>query len=131
MPYTAQEGKPNVMDTRVLGTTGPTVSALRLGLMGMSDLYGPTERTESIATIRAALDAGITLLDTGDWYGQGANELLLRDALQGRERDKVIISVKLGVVRDPSGAVIGLDNRPASVKELPRLHAQAARHGPR
>lgn len=105
------------MDTRRLGITGPEVSALGLGLMGMSDLYGPADRTESIATIHAALDAGVTLLDTGDWYGQGANEMLLREALANR-RDKAVISVKFGVVRDPSGAVIGLDNRPASVKNF-------------
>jgi aryl-alcohol dehydrogenase-like predicted oxidoreductase len=106
------------MDTRTLGATGPEVSTVGLGLMGMSDLYGPTDRTESIATIHAALDAGVSLLDTGDWYGQGANEMLLREALQGRNRDHAIISVKFGVVRDPSGAVIGLDNRPASVKNF-------------
>jgi aryl-alcohol dehydrogenase-like predicted oxidoreductase len=108
----------DTMDTRALGTTGPDVSALGLGLMGMSDLYGPADRAESVATIHAALDAGITLLDTGDWYGQGANEMLLREALAGRNRDNAIISVKFGVVRDPSGAVIGLDNRPASVKNF-------------
>ncbi len=106
------------MDTRTLGSTGPTVSALGLGLMGMSDLYGPADETESIANIHAALDAGLTLLDTGDWYGQGANELLLREALRGRNRDRAVISVKFGVLRDPSGAVIGLDNRPAAVKNF-------------
>jgi aryl-alcohol dehydrogenase-like predicted oxidoreductase len=106
------------MHTRTLGTTGPTVSALGLGLMGMSDLYGPADRDESIATVHAALDAGITLLDTGDWYGQGTNELLLRDALAGRDRDNAVVSVKFGVMRDPSGQVIGLDNRPASVKNF-------------
>jgi aryl-alcohol dehydrogenase-like predicted oxidoreductase len=103
------------MDARTLGRSGPTVSTLGLGLMGMSDLYGPADRTESIATIHAALDAGITLLDTGDWYGQGANELLLRDALRGCDRDYVVLSVKFGVQRNPSGAVIGLDGRPAAV----------------
>lgn len=106
------------MDTRTLGTTGPAVSALGLGLMGMSDLYGPANRAESIATVHAALDAGVTLLDTGDWYGQGDNETLLREALTGRDRDDAIISVKFGVVREPSGAIIGLDNRPASVKNF-------------
>jgi pyridoxine 4-dehydrogenase len=69
---------------RQLGKNGPTVSAIGLGCMGMSDFYGPTDRTESIATIHAALDAGITLLDTGDFYGMGDNELLLREALAGR-----------------------------------------------
>ncbi len=106
------------MDTRTLGSAGPTVSALGLGLMGMSDLYGPADEAESIATIHAALAAGVTLLDTGDWYGHGANELLLRDALKGRDRDDVVISVKFGVMRDPSGAVIGLDSRPAAVKNF-------------
>jgi aryl-alcohol dehydrogenase-like predicted oxidoreductase len=106
------------MDTRTLGTAGPTVSAFGLGLMGMSDLYGPADEAESIATIHAALDAGVTLLDTGDWYGQGANELLLRDALKGRNRDRAVISVKFGVMRDPSGAVVGLDNRPTAVKNF-------------
>lgn len=106
------------MDTRTLGTTGPQVSALGLGLMGMSDLYGPASEAESIATIHAALDAGITLLDTGDWYGMGANEMLLRDALKGRNRDNAVISVKFGVVRDPAGGVSGIDNRPASIKNF-------------
>lgn len=106
------------MIIRTLGATGPTVSAVGLGLMGMSDLYGPADRTESVATIHAALDGGVNLLDTGDWYGQGANELLLRDALAGRDRDSVVISVKFGVLRDPSGALIGLDSRPAAVKNF-------------
>ncbi|GAA4373969.1 aldo/keto reductase [Agromyces bauzanensis] len=106
------------MDTHTLGTTGPDVSALGLGLMGMSDLYGPTSEAESIATIHAALDAGITLLDTGDWYGMGANELLLRDALKSRNRDNAVISVKSGILRDPSGAVLGIETRPASIKNF-------------
>jgi aryl-alcohol dehydrogenase-like predicted oxidoreductase len=106
------------MEARTLGSGGLTVSALGLGLMGMSDLYGPAEEAESIATIHAALDAGVTLLDTGDWYGQGTNELLLRDGLAGRQRDNAIISVKFGVMRDPSGAVVGLDTRPAAVKNF-------------
>jgi aryl-alcohol dehydrogenase-like predicted oxidoreductase len=106
------------MDTRTLGTAGPTVSAIGLGLMGMSDLYGPADEAESIATIQAALGSGVSLLDTGDWYGQGANELLMRDALRGRNRDEAVISVKFGVMRDPSGAVVGLDNRPAAVKNF-------------
>jgi aryl-alcohol dehydrogenase-like predicted oxidoreductase len=86
--------------------------------MGMSDLYGPADETESIATIHAAMDAGVTLLDTGDWYGMGANELLLRKALEGRNRDDAVISVKFGVVRDPSGHILGIDNRPASIKNF-------------
>ena len=104
------------MNKRALGLAGPKVSAIGLGLMGMSDMYGPAEETESIATIHAALDAGITLLDTGDFYGMGANELLLRDALRGRSRENVTISVKFGSQRDPQGNWLGYDTRPAAVK---------------
>ncbi|WP_328424416.1 aldo/keto reductase [Micromonospora sp. NBC_00389] len=106
------------MDTRTLGTTGPTVSALGLGLMGMSDLYGAADEAESIATIHAALDAGITLLDTGDFYGMGHNELLLRDALRGRNRDNAVISVKFGALRDADGGWNGIDVRPAAIKNF-------------
>jgi pyridoxine 4-dehydrogenase len=84
--------------------------------MGMSDLYGPADESESIATVRAALDAGITLLDTGDYYSMGHNELLLRRALEGRPRESVVVSVKFGALRDPGGAWLGFDGRPASVK---------------
>jgi aryl-alcohol dehydrogenase-like predicted oxidoreductase len=105
------------MDTRTLGTTGPAVSAIGLGLMGMSDLYGPADRDESVATIRAALDAGVTLLDTGDFYGMGANEMLLRDALANNaDRENVVISVKFGAQRDPGGVWLGYDARPQAVK---------------
>ncbi len=106
------------MDNRKLGTTGPNVSAIGLGCMGMSDFYGPADRTESIATIHATLDAGITLLDTGDFYGMGHNELLIRDALKGRNRDDVQISVKFGGLRDPARAINGIDNRPIAVKNF-------------
>jgi aryl-alcohol dehydrogenase-like predicted oxidoreductase len=99
-----------------LGRGGPTVSRAGLGLMGMSGIYGPADDAESIATIHAALDAGITLLDTGDFYGMGHNELLLRDALRGRSRDSVFIQVKFGGQRDPSGAFLGHDVSPAAVK---------------
>jgi aryl-alcohol dehydrogenase-like predicted oxidoreductase len=102
------------MDKRKLGSTGPTVSAIGLGCMGMSDFYGPTDRGESIATIHAALDAGITLLDTGDFYGMGHNEMLIREALAGRGRDNVQISVKFGALRDPEKKFLGYDNRPAA-----------------
>jgi aryl-alcohol dehydrogenase-like predicted oxidoreductase len=84
--------------------------------MGMSVLYGPADEAESIATIRAACDAGITLLDTGDYYGAGHNELLIREALRERNREDVVISVKFGVLRGPDGAILGLDGRPAAVK---------------
>jgi aryl-alcohol dehydrogenase-like predicted oxidoreductase len=84
--------------------------------MGMSDLYGPADDQESIATIRAALDAGITLLDTGDYYGMGHNELLLREALRQHGRDRAIVSVKFGALRDRNGAWLGFDGRPAAVK---------------
>jgi len=86
--------------------------------MGMSDLYGPADRAESIATIHAALDAGITLLDTGDYYGMGHNELLLQEALRGRAREKALISVKFGALRDPKGGWIGMDARPAAMKNF-------------
>lgn len=104
------------MITRQLGTTGPTVSALGLGAMGMSDFYGPADRGESIATIHAALDAGVTLIDTGDFYGIGHNELLIREALAGRPRDKVVISVKFGALRDPAGGWTGYDASPNAMK---------------
>ncbi len=106
------------MDARALGTAGPQVSALGLGLMGMSDLYGPAKEVESVATIHAALDAGVTLLDTGDWYGMGQNEMLLREALKGRNRDNAVVSVKFGILRDPAGGVSGIDNRPDSIKNF-------------
>ncbi|HWT95834.1 MAG TPA: aldo/keto reductase [Solirubrobacteraceae bacterium] len=104
------------MTSRNLGTTGPAVSALGLGAMGMSDLYGPADRAESIATIHAALDAGVTLIDTGDFYGMGHNELLIAEALRGRARDDVTISVKFGAQRGPDGAWLGYDASPAAVK---------------
>src|SRR6187200_3759334 len=106
------------MEKRKLGTTGPSVSAIGLGCMGMSDLYGPADDRESIATIHAALDAGITLLDTGDYYGMGHNELLIRDALKGRNRTRVVISVKCGALRDPKGNWLGVDGRPVAVKNF-------------
>jgi aryl-alcohol dehydrogenase-like predicted oxidoreductase len=106
------------MNYRKLGVYGPEVSAIGLGLMGMSDFYGPADRTESIATIHAALDAGITLLDTGDFYGMGHNEMLIREALSGRNRENVLISVKFGGLRDPDGSWTGYDARPDAVKNF-------------
>lgn len=104
------------MQIRPLGATGPQVSALGLGCMGMSGIYGPADRAESIATIHAALEAGINLLDTGDFYGMGHNELLISEALKGTKRDQAILSVKFGAQRDPAGGWIGFDGRPAAVK---------------
>lgn len=106
------------METRQLGLSGPYVSRIGLGCMGMSDLYGPADDRTSIETILAALDAGISLLDTGDFYGTGHNELLLREALRGRDREQVIISVKFGALRDPSGGWIDVDTRPAAVRNF-------------
>jgi aryl-alcohol dehydrogenase-like predicted oxidoreductase len=106
------------MDMRPLGSTGPRVSAVGLGCMGMSGVYGPADRAESIATIHAALDAGVTLLDTGDFYGMGHNELLIREALTGRDRDAVMISVKFGALRGPDNSWGGVDARPAAVKNF-------------
>ncbi len=102
--------------TRQLGHGGPFVSAISLGCMGMSDFYGPADRIESIATITAALDAGVTMLDTGDFYGMGDNEMLVRDALAGRPRDSVQIAVKFGALRGPDASWLGFDGRPAAVK---------------
>jgi aryl-alcohol dehydrogenase-like predicted oxidoreductase len=106
------------MMTTTLGRGGPVVSRAGLGLMSMSGIYGQADDQESIATIRTAIDAGITLLDTGDFYGMGHNELLLRDALRGSgiPRDNVFIQVKFGGQRDPSGAFVGHDASPAMVK---------------
>jgi aryl-alcohol dehydrogenase-like predicted oxidoreductase len=106
------------MYTRLPGKNSPLVSAIGLGCMGMSDFYGPADEAESIATIHAALDAGITLLDTGDFYGMGHNELLLHRALQDRAREQVVISVKFGALRDPSGGWSGNDGRPVAVKNF-------------
>ena len=106
------------MKTRRLGRTGPTVSALGLGCMGMSGSYGPSNRSEGIATIHAAIAAGVTLLDTGDFYGMGHNELLIREALVGQSREKLQISVKYGALRGPDGAWLGYDSRPAAIRNF-------------
>jgi aryl-alcohol dehydrogenase-like predicted oxidoreductase len=104
------------MQTRKLGKTGPQVSALGLGCMGMSDAYGPTDRAESLATLDAAVEAGITLLDTGDFYGMGHNEMLIGEALKRHRRDDLVLSVKFGALRGPEGAFLGFDGRPMAVK---------------
>ena len=101
-----------------LGNPGPQVSALGLGCMGMSGMYGPADRSESIATIHAALDRGITLLDTGDFYGQGHNEMLIGEALRALPREQSVLSVKFGALRDPAGGWSGYDARPAAVKNF-------------
>jgi aryl-alcohol dehydrogenase-like predicted oxidoreductase len=105
------------MNTRTLGTHGPAVSAIGLGCMGMSpDLYGAADEAESIATIHAAIDAGVTLLDTGDFYGMGHNELLIGRALRDRRREDLAISVKFGAQRGPDRAWLGYDASPPAVK---------------
>ncbi|WNM35006.1 aldo/keto reductase [Streptomyces sp. Li-HN-5-11] len=109
------------MDTRHLGTTGPLVSAVGLGCMGMSALYGEADRAESVATIHAALEAGVTLLDTGDFYGMGHNEMLIGEALRAApadRREQALVSVKFGALRGPDGVWDGYDGRPAAVKNF-------------
>jgi aryl-alcohol dehydrogenase-like predicted oxidoreductase len=105
------------MDLRKLGANGPQVSALGLGCMAMSDVYGPADERESIATIQAAIDGGINLLDIGDFYGMGHNEMLLSRAIEGR-RDQVFIAVKFGALRAPDNSFQGLDLRPVAVKNF-------------
>jgi aryl-alcohol dehydrogenase-like predicted oxidoreductase len=107
------EGPPR----RRLGAYGPSVFPLGLGCMGMSGMYGPADESESLATLHAALERGVTLLDTGDYYGMGQNELLIARALRGK-RDKAVVSVKFGVLRAPDGAWLMPDSRPAAVKNF-------------
>lgn len=109
------------MNTRTLGTSGPQVSALGLGCMGMSALYGEADRAESIATVHAALEAGVTLLDTGDFYAMGHNEMLIGEALRtapAARREQALLSVKFGALRSPDGQWAGYDGRPAAVKNF-------------
>ncbi|MET8688016.1 aldo/keto reductase [Streptomyces sp. NPDC004732] len=109
------------MRTLTLGNNGPRTSALGLGCMGMSALYGDADRTESIATIHAALEAGVTLLDTGDFYAMGHNEMLIGEALRtapAARREQALTSVKFGALRDPDGGWSGYDGRPAAVKNF-------------
>lgn len=105
-----------IANTRNLGAKGPRVSALGLGCMGMSGMYGAADRAESIATIHAALDAGVNLIDTGDFYGMGHNELLIAEAIRGRAREDYVLSVKFGAQRGPDGAWLGYDASPAATK---------------
>jgi aryl-alcohol dehydrogenase-like predicted oxidoreductase len=108
------------MPLRRLGASGPEISALALGCMGMSGMYGPADEKESVATIHAALDSGINLLDTGDFYGMGHNEMLIGRALReskGR-RDQILLSVKFGALRSPDQSWSGVDARPAAVKNF-------------
>jgi len=107
----------NKIDMRELGATGLKVFPIALGCMGMSGMYGASDDNESIATIHAALDAGVTLLDTGDFYGAGHNEMLIGRALKGR-RDQALLSVKFGALRSPEGGWGGFDSRPAAVKNF-------------
>ncbi|GAB6900036.1 aldo/keto reductase [Kineosporia succinea] len=104
------------MQTRTLGQNGPTVSAIGLGGMSMSGAYGTADRDESIATVQAALDAGITLIDTADFYAAGHNELLLAEALKGRPRDSYVLSVKTGMLLNPNGLPGGHDGRPEAIR---------------
>jgi aryl-alcohol dehydrogenase-like predicted oxidoreductase len=107
------------MQTAKLGEAGPVVGALGLGCMGMSPgIYGPSDDAESIATIRAAIADGVTLLDTGDFYGAGHNEMLIRRALEGTPRSQIVLSVKFGALRDPAGGWGGNDCRPQAVKNF-------------
>ncbi|MFJ2511854.1 aldo/keto reductase [Streptomyces griseoviridis] len=107
--------------TRPLGATGPRVFPLGLGCMGMSAMYGDADRAESIATVHAALEAGVTLLDTGDFYAMGHNELLVGEALRTAPaalREQALVSVKFGALRGPDGSWTGYDGRPAAVKNF-------------
>jgi len=106
------------MKTIQLGKDGPRVSRVGLGCMSMAGVYGPADDAESIATIHAAIDAGISLVDTGDFYGMGSNEMLIGRALKERNRDDVTISVKFGALRGPDGAWNGYDARPAAMKNF-------------
>ncbi|WP_043631975.1 aldo/keto reductase [Nonomuraea candida] len=104
--------------TRRLGRTGPTVSSPALGGMGLSGVYGQVDEDEAVRVLHAYLDAGGTLLDTADFYASGHNELLIRRALEGRDRDEVVLSVKFGALRGPDGRMSGIDARPASVRNF-------------
>ncbi|HET7104714.1 MAG TPA: aldo/keto reductase [Terracidiphilus sp.] len=103
------------IELRKLGSTGPQVSRIALGCMGMSGMYGPADESESLATIQAAIDAGVNLIDTGDFYGMGHNEMLIANAIRF-QRERVLVSVKFGAQRAPDGSWLGYDHRPNAVK---------------
>src|SRR5438128_991965 len=107
----------NLSAPRALGSAGPRVFPLALGCMGMSGMYGDADEQQSVATIHAALDRGVDLIDTGDFYGHGHNEMLIGRALRGR-RDQVLLSVKFGALRTPGGGWGGVDNRPVAIRNF-------------
>jgi len=107
-----------MMKMHRLGAAGPMVSAIGLGCMGMSDVYGAADETRSLHTIQAAVDAGINLIDTGDFYGMGHNEMLIGRALKDVARDRLVISVKFGALRDPAGNYGGIDTRPEAIRNF-------------
>ena len=115
-PRSAKEH--DAMQMRTLGKNGPSVAALGLGCMGMSDFYGPADRAESIATIHAALDAGISLLDTGDYYAMGHNEMLIAEALKGRDRSK---RSNQRQIRRACAAPTGLDRLRCAARRRPGI----------
>src|SRR3954453_8161714 len=117
LAYRGTMTTPDLTSLRQLGSSGPTVFPLALGCMGMSGMYGPADESESIATIHAALDYGVTLLDTGDFYGMGHNEMLIGRALRDRP-GKALLSVKFGALRGPDGSWLGFDARPAAVRNF-------------
>lgn len=106
------------IDTTTLGATGPVVSRIGLGGMSMSGVYGKADEKESIATIHAALDAGVNLIDTGDFYAMGHNEMLIHRALADRKREDYLLSVKFGAMRGPDDSWGGFDGRPAAVRNF-------------
>ncbi|MCU1646487.1 MAG: Pyridoxine 4-dehydrogenase [Nocardia sp.] len=106
------------LDTVQLGKTGPSVSRIGLGAMGMSGMYGSSDDAVSIATVHAALDSGANLIDTGDFYGMGHNEMLLGRALSDRKREDYLLSVKFGALRGPDGNFGGVDTRPAALRNF-------------
>jgi aryl-alcohol dehydrogenase-like predicted oxidoreductase len=115
------------LNTRRLGATGPTATSPGLGCMGLSGAYGQTDDDQSLKVIHAYLDAGGNVLDTGDFYGHGHNEMLIGRALEDRDRDQVVLSVKFGAMRGPDGASLGIDGRPEAVQNF--LHFSLQRLG--